>query len=101
MSAYEAVAEAQRALAQAQGLDYAIRFDVGCDPEAAASSPVLLQTDDDTFLTFNAIKKGPDGMRNAAGTAVVEVKRCHLTRFGYPNDEALHGTRWRSLSRQD
>lgn len=91
MAAYEAVSEAQRALAQAQALDHAVPIDVGCIPEAAVSGPVLLQTDDAAFLTFNAMRAGPDGMREDAGTAVVELERCCVTRFGYPNDEALPG----------
>jgi hypothetical protein len=90
-AAYEAVSEAQRALAAAQGLDYAVPYDVGCFPEAAVSGPVLLQTDYFTFLTFNAMRRGADGKYHDAGTAIVEIERCRITKFGYPNDEALPG----------
>ena len=91
LAAHEAVFEAQRALAAAQDLDYAVPLDIGCFPELAVSGPVLLQTDYAAFLTFNAMRQGSDGFRHDAGTAVVEVARCHVTRFGYPNDEALPG----------
>lgn len=91
LAAAEAVSAAQRALAAAQNLDYAVPFDVGCVPQAAVSQPVLLQTDYATFLTFNAMRERPDGCRDDVGTAIVEVERCHVTCFGYPNDEALPG----------
>src|SRR5262245_7957695 len=90
-AAYLAVAEAQRDLAAAQGLDYAVPFDLGCLPDAAVSGPLLLQTDREAFLTFTAVRIAPYGKRHDAGTAVVEIQRCHVTQFGYPNDEALAG----------
>lgn len=34
-----------------------VELDVGCRPEAAVSGPVLLQTDNSTVLTFNAMRK--------------------------------------------
>lgn len=71
--------------------DRVIPYDVGFEPEAAVSGPVLLQTDYATFLTFNAVKTLPDGRRGAAGTGVIEIVRCIVTKFGYPNDEALPG----------
>lgn len=91
MAADEAVAKAERSLAEAQGFDYAVPCDVGCWPDAAVSNPVLVQTEGDTFLTFTAMKAGLDGLYEDAGTAVVEVEGCQITRFGYPNDEALPG----------
>lgn len=91
VAAYEAVSECQRALAAAQGLDYAVKIDMGCLPEAAVSGPVLLQSDYHVFLTFNAVQIASDHRREDAGTAVVEIQRCYVTKFGYPNDEALPG----------
>ncbi|MGA1842991.1 MAG: hypothetical protein ACMUIS_00325 [bacterium] len=74
-----------------------IELDLGITPEAAISGPVLLQTDYSTFLTFNAMKDTdkpfPDGgyYKEEAGTAIVELIGCQITKFGYPNDEAWAG----------
>jgi hypothetical protein len=71
--------------------DEVVRLDIGFEPEAAVSGPVLLQTDYDAFLTFNAVRMNADGQRDTAGTAVIKFERCGITKFGYPNDEALCG----------
>jgi hypothetical protein len=71
--------------------DAVVEIDVGCVPEAAISGPVLLQSDRRAILTFNAMRVRADGMREDAGTAVVELRDCVCTQFGYPNDEALPG----------
>ena len=89
--AFEAVASAQRALAAAKGEEYAIPYDIGFVPEAAVSEPVLLQTDYATIITFSAMRPMPDGRRENAGYGIVELDLCSLTKFGYPNDEALSG----------
>ena len=68
--------------------DAVVQIDAGCLPEAAISGPVLLQSDYRAFLTFNAVRERPDGLRENAGTAVVEIKGYVCTTFGYPNDEA-------------
>ncbi len=91
LAAFEAVASAQRALAAAKGEEYAIPHDIGFMPEAAVSEPVLLQNDDGAILTFSAVRLGPDGRREEAGYGIVEFDLCSLTKFGYPNDEALPG----------
>ena len=91
LTAFENVASAQRALAAATGQDYAVRYDIGFVPEAAVSGPVLLQTDYRCFLTFNAMRVMPDGKREDAGRGTVECRGCSITKFGYPNDEALPG----------
>jgi hypothetical protein len=74
-----------------------VELDLGIRPEAAVSGAVCLQTEVGTFLTFNAMRPtnrmSPHGgpyLENA-GTAVVEFKRCLVSRFGYPNDEARWG----------
>jgi len=90
-AAYEAVAVAQRALAAAKKEEYADRYDVGFVPEAAVSEPVLLQTDHAAVLTFSAMREREDGKREDAGYGVLELDLCSLTKFGYPNDEALPG----------
>ena len=76
--------------------DDIVELDLGVRPEAAVSGAVCLQTESGTFLTFNAMRPtgrmGPYGEYHAdAGTAVVEFKRCLVSRFGYPNDEARWG----------
>ena len=74
--------------------DQIIELKLGIRPEAAVSGAVLVHTEKSTFLTFNAIRVtdrvGDSGgsQMEAAGTAVVEFRRCLVTRFGYPNDEA-------------
>jgi hypothetical protein len=71
--------------------DTITELDLGVVPEAAVSRPMLLQTDYRTVLTFNAMKHTPDKRVTSVGTAIVEFERCLVTKFGYPNDEALQG----------
>ena len=77
--------------------DQITELDLGVTPEAAVSGAVCLQTEAGTFLTFNAMRPtdrpSPYGgfYTEDAGTAVVEFKRCLVSRFGYPNDEAQLG----------
>jgi hypothetical protein len=89
--AFEAVDSAQRTLAAAKGEEYAALLDIGFVPETAVSEPVLLQTDHVTILTFSAKQKGSDGKYLDAGYGIVEFDLCTITKFGYPNDEALPG----------
>src|SRR5262249_47171776 len=89
LAAFEAVASAQRALAAAKGEEYAVPYDLGFVPEAAVSAPVLLQNDGGAILTFSAMRQRHDGKREDAGYGIVEIDSCSLTKFGYPNDEAL------------
>jgi hypothetical protein len=75
-----------------------VEVDIGVTPEAAISGAVLLQTEQRAFLAFNAMRNttrpSPHGRfyKEAAGTAVIELVGCTITKFGYPNDEA-----WRSI----
>lgn len=76
--------------------DEIVELDLGVTPNAGVSGAVCLQTERATFLTFNALRRtdrtGPFGeVYDDAGTAVFEFKRCLLSRFGYPNDEARFG----------
>src|SRR5262245_52826532 len=77
--------------------DEIVGLDLGIWPEAAVSGALCLQTERGTFLAFHAVRSTSrvsahgGAMREAAGTAVVEFKRCLLSRFGYPNDEARWG----------
>jgi hypothetical protein len=72
-------------------------LDLGVTPEAAVSGAVCVQTEAGTFLTFNAMRAtdrpSPYGgfFTEDAGTAVVEFKRCRVSRFGSPYDEARCG----------
>ena len=66
-------------------------IDIGVVPEAAISGPVLLQSDESTFLIFNAMKRDPGtDSYTDAGQAVCEFPGCWITKFGYPNDEARY-----------
>ena len=71
--------------------DTVVGLDLGYVPEAAISAPFMVQDENNAVLTFNAMRTRPDGLRETAGTDIVEIKRCVITRFGYPNDEALPG----------
>ena len=76
-----------------------VELDLGCTPEAAISGAVLVQTERSTFLTFNAMAEGSDGIFRDVGVALVEFPHCAVTKFGYPNDEAWSGIpRTRGLS---
>ena len=91
LAAFESVASAQRALAAAKGDEYAVPHDIGFEPEAAVSEALLLQTEHAAIFTFHAMRPMPDGRREDAGYGIVELDLCSLTKFGYPNDEALSG----------
>ena len=81
IAGYEALANAQRALAAARGEQYAIELDLGFKPEAAVSGAALIQSEYSAVLMFNTTK----------GRAVATLAGCSVTKFGYPNDEALAG----------
>ncbi|HTB82021.1 MAG TPA: hypothetical protein VK742_00070 [Candidatus Sulfotelmatobacter sp.] len=89
--ANEKVLEAERALAAATGDQYATPLNLGFYPEAGVSGPLLLQNDNGTILTFNAVEIATDDSRGKRGTACIEFDLCFWTTFGYPNDEALSG----------
>ncbi|HEY1174238.1 MAG TPA: hypothetical protein VGH19_22925 [Verrucomicrobiae bacterium] len=90
-AAFEALASAQRALAAAKGMPYAVPYDIGFKPEAAVPDPIIFQSEDAIMLAFCAVKEMPDGMRADAGFGIIDFKGCMATKFGYPNDEALPG----------
>lgn len=89
---FQAVSAAERDLAAAKGEQYATDLNMGVRPEAAISGAFLLQDEYLCFLTFNAMEQLPGSeLFTDAGTAVVELIGCLVTRFGHPNDEALPG----------
>ena len=84
----------------------AVEIDIGFKPEAAVPFPVLMQTEIRTLMSFggwDARKNAPTvsedgkpyelhgstGWLHAVGT--IEFRLCLVTKFGYPNDEALVG----------
>ena len=69
--------------------EHAVDLELGFRPEAAISGALLLQSETTTVLTFNAMSPGEDGRWMNAGTAVIELSRTLVTRFGLPNDEAI------------
>ncbi|MEZ4523289.1 MAG: hypothetical protein R3A46_16850 [Thermomicrobiales bacterium] len=66
-------------------------LDLGVAPEVGAPMPVLLSDDIRTIVMFYAVNRSSDGAGEDAGIAIVEFESCALTKFGYPNDEALPG----------
>jgi hypothetical protein len=46
-----------------------------------------MQSEDDAYVVFDAHSDASQ----ASGTALVRLRQCLITRFGYPNDEALAG----------
>jgi hypothetical protein len=61
--------------------DTVVLYDLGVAPVSDVPYPCFLSTEDESFLLFTA----------TAGIAVVRIERCLLSKFGYPNDEALGG----------
>jgi hypothetical protein len=101
-SAFEAVLQAERALAAAKGEEYAVAIDFPVSWCTGAPLPHLLQSDNRTFLVFFLPNTDPDwdgswvNVRNpnspvAEKLAVVEFERCACTKMGTPNDEVFHG----------
>jgi hypothetical protein len=74
-----------------EGPEHVTELDFGCIPDPSGSREFLLQDESSAYLTFHAVRRGSDGYFHDAGLAVVEMPFCHITRFGYPNDEALEG----------
>ncbi len=64
------------------------RLDLGFVPDSAVAGAVLLQDEFSTFLTFNGQQSGSF---EDVGTGIIEFDLCSVSRFGYPNDEALSG----------
>jgi hypothetical protein len=87
----EEVLQAERDLAAARGDQYAVPLDLGYEPDPGVSNPSLQQDDNSAILRFNAAAKLADGSFGAHGIAEVSFAVCSITRFGYPNDEALPG----------
>lgn len=67
-----------------------VPLDLRFRPEAAISWPVVLQHERLLLLSFNAVDTTVLP-HPPLGRAVVEFFDPLLTRFGYPNDEALEG----------
>jgi hypothetical protein len=95
MGGDQAVVSGQSAQASsAAATERVIQIDIGCMPAAGpAAAPVLFMNDDVAFLVFNATRTSGGWRGRSDGTerAVVEIKRCQTTRFGYPSDAALAG----------
>lgn len=94
MAAYDEQGEVERKLAAAKGEAYAKPIDVGCVPSVSDSGEFFLQSElSDAFVIFSAVAKTKDSAGKYAdvGWAVVRLKRCMQSKFGYPNDEAFPG----------
>ena len=68
--------------------DRVVPLSMGMLPAADVPRPILLQNEDDAYLVFDARSEVPNA---PAGIATVRLQGCLITRFGYPNDEALGG----------
>jgi hypothetical protein len=63
-------------------------IDLGIRPHSGVPRPVLLQSESACYLLFEgSTKELPD----AGVVAIVKFQSCRISRFGYPNDEALPG----------
>jgi hypothetical protein len=99
-AAWEALLEAERALAAAQNEPHAVPIEFPVQWDIGAPLPYLLQNDDWTFLVFGLRDVDPDldgtYVNNAdspspSNLAVVEFKSCICTKMGTPNDEVFQG----------
>jgi hypothetical protein len=101
-SALDEVLVAERGLARAHGVEYAIELDPPLRWDTGAPLPHLLANGHDAYLMFHLPDRDPgwDGtsvriMNPASGGAVplgvVKLSRVHSVKLGGPNDEALHG----------
>ena len=80
-------------------MENVIPLDTDITPEAAVSGAVVLANENDTMLSFNAMRLQSDGRYHDAGCAIVRFELCSISKFGYPNDEAWSGIpRTRGLS---
>jgi hypothetical protein len=68
-----------------------IPIDLKYRPEAAVSDGLLLQSEKAGVLIFNAVKQGPDGYWDTAGTGILEFSQLATTKFRSINDAALPG----------
>jgi hypothetical protein len=76
--------------AGAPAAERVVQIDVGCTPEPGpAAAPLLFMNDNVAFLVFNAVRTGGGGGPRGGERALVELRRCAATRFGYPSDAAL------------
>lgn len=101
-AAQDALLDAERALAAAQGEPHAIPIDFPVQWDTGAPLPYLLQNDDRTFVVFFLSDVDPEwdgtyvnvrdpGDPRPSKLAVVQFKRCMCTKMGAPNDEVFHG----------
>ena len=66
-------------------------FNINCEPSPSVPAETLIQNGWHTYLLFFAISKevNEEGYFDDLGVAVLECKKCSMTKFGYPNDEGL------------
>jgi hypothetical protein len=76
-----------------------IKLEVGCQPEAAISGGLLIQSENVAFFTFNAVSGKADEQGLPVGTAIMEFHTVEATQFGSPNDEGRpeHPLYWKGL----
>lgn len=67
--------------------DQVVPLSVGLSPEPGVPNPILIQNEHDAYVVFDARSED----LKSSGIALVRLRQCLITRFGYPNDEALGG----------
>jgi hypothetical protein len=63
-------------------------FSLGVVPRSDVPRPVLLQSELACYLVFDGSQEASS---RSEGVVVVSFQSCLVSRFGYPNDEALGG----------
>lgn len=63
-------------------------LNLGVVPRSDVPRPVLLQSELECYLLFEGSAEASPG---SEGVAIVTFQSCLVSRFGYPNDEALAG----------
>jgi hypothetical protein len=71
--------------------DKIIPITLGFKYQTDIPNPFLIQTERSAFLLINVSEAMISGGIKTGGVAVLEFKDPLLTKFGYPNDEALGG----------
>jgi hypothetical protein len=66
-------------------------YDIGCELSPSAPAETLLQDGWKTYLLFFAVSKtvGQSSYLQDLGVAILDCQDCHISQFGYPNDEGL------------
>lgn len=75
------------------------KLSLGVKPEGVTAGPVIVETDNQTHVTFYGCEEDKRGRDLGDGTVVISLKGCKTWRFRSPDDEAVpsHSTDLESL----